>query len=86
MVTYIDLPFGGTPTRIKWKKHRMICINLGLRISAGDSVFKIDRGINAPINTAVPGKGDVAVKITRWASGPLNNGHAQGNYRVIVPR
>ncbi len=27
-VTYIDLPFGSTPTRIKWKKHRMACSNL----------------------------------------------------------
>lgn len=25
LVTYVDLPFGGTPTRLLWKKHRMIC-------------------------------------------------------------
>ncbi len=24
-VTYVDLPFGGTPARICWKKHRMVC-------------------------------------------------------------
>ena len=26
-VSYVDLPFGGTPTRVLWKKHRMICRN-----------------------------------------------------------
>lgn len=25
-VTYVDLPFGGTPVRIAWKKHRMCCV------------------------------------------------------------
>ena len=24
-VTYVDLPFGGTPVRIAWRKHRMAC-------------------------------------------------------------
>ncbi|MGC8465093.1 MAG: transposase family protein [Acidimicrobiales bacterium] len=26
VVTYVDLPFGGTQMRIKWKKHRMHCV------------------------------------------------------------
>lgn len=26
-VSYVDLPFGGTPTRLLWKKHRMVCRN-----------------------------------------------------------
>ena len=25
--SYVDLPFGGTPTRLLWKKHRMVCRN-----------------------------------------------------------
>ncbi len=25
-VIYVDLPFGGTPVRIAWRKHRMICV------------------------------------------------------------
>lgn len=26
-VSYVDLPFGGTPTRLLWRKHRMVCRN-----------------------------------------------------------
>ena len=26
-VSYVDLPFGGTPTRLLWKKHPMVCRN-----------------------------------------------------------
>ena len=27
MVSYVDLPFGGVPMTIRWKKHRLICPN-----------------------------------------------------------
>ena len=27
MVSYVDLPFGGVPMTIRWKKHRLICTN-----------------------------------------------------------
>lgn len=27
LTSYVDLPFGGTPTRLLWRKHRMVCRN-----------------------------------------------------------
>ena len=27
VVSYVDLPFGGVPMTIRWKKHRLICTN-----------------------------------------------------------
>jgi hypothetical protein len=27
VVAYVDLPFGGVPMTIMWKKHRMVCPN-----------------------------------------------------------
>lgn len=27
VVTYVDLPFGGVPMTIRWKKHRLSCVN-----------------------------------------------------------
>jgi transposase len=27
VVSYVDLPFGGVPMTIRWKKHRLLCVN-----------------------------------------------------------
>ena len=28
---YTDLPFGGVPMTLRWKKHRMVCLNTRVR-------------------------------------------------------
>ena len=29
VVSYTDLPFGGVPMTLRWKKHRLVCVNEG---------------------------------------------------------